>query len=102
MTIYMNVASVQEILPGARKVISIDRKQIVLFNIEGRFYAIDDACPHQGAALSEGELEGASVVCPWHGALFDLATGTATRFPLAERVSAYEVRLDGSAIAIVM
>ena len=101
MAIFMNMASVREVVPGTRKVIGIDGRQIVLFNIEGRFYAIDDACPHQGAALSEGELEGASVICPWHGACFDLATGVATRFPLAERVSTYEVRLDGGAIALV-
>ena len=101
MAIFMNVANIKEVVPGMRKIIDVDGRQIVLFNIEGRFYAIDDACPHQSAALSEGELEGASVVCPWHGACFDLATGIATRFPLAERVSTYKVRLDGGAIALV-
>jgi len=101
MAIFRKVASVNELLPGMRKLITIDRKQIVLFNIDGCLYAIDDTCPHQGAALSEGELEGASVICPWHGALFDLATGTATRFSMAERASTYEVRVEDAAIALL-
>lgn len=69
------IGAVDELKPGERKLAFVDGKSIVLFNIEGTFHAIDDACPHNGASLASGKLEGAMLRCPAHGLCFDLTKG---------------------------
>ena len=93
-------ARIDELAPGEGKLVEVNQKRIALFNVGGRYYALDDVCPHRGGPLSEGELEGAAVVCPWHGAIFDLATGNVTRPPAMARIATYDVRLDGEEITI--
>lgn len=67
------VALANELLPGQRKLVFIDGRSIVLFNIDGAFHAIDNSCPHNGASLASGRLEGSVLQCPAHGLRFDLA-----------------------------
>ena len=61
--------------PGARAFLKVDEKFLVLFNINEQFYAIDDSCPHQGASLFNGKLEGKALQCCAHGLKFDLESG---------------------------
>ena len=67
----------QEKIPtsGARVFLKVDEKFLVLFNINEQFYAIDDSCPHQGASLFNGKLEGKALQCCAHGLKFDLESG---------------------------
>ena len=102
MAAFVTVARTDELTPGQGKLVEVKQKRIALFNVSGCYYALDDRCPHRGAPLSEGELEGAAVVCPWHGAIFDLATGNVTQPPAAAGVVTYEVRLNGEEIAIAV
>ena len=102
MATFITVARTDELPPGQGKLVEVNQKRIALFSVDGCYYALDDMCPHRGGPLSEGELEGATVVCPWHGAIFDLATGNVTRPPVAARVATYDVRRDGEAIAIAV
>ena len=102
MATFITVARADELPPGQGKLVEVNQKRIALFNVDGRYYALDDMCPHRGGPLSEGELEGATVVCPWHGAIFDLATGNVARPPAAAGVATYDVRLDGEEIAIAV
>ncbi len=69
----VTVARMDELPPGQRKLIFIDGKSIVLFNIDGTIHAIDNSCPHNGASLASGKLEGTFLQCPAHGLRFDLA-----------------------------
>jgi 3-phenylpropionate/trans-cinnamate dioxygenase ferredoxin subunit len=64
-----------EIEPGQRKRVFVDGRCVVIFNVDGEMYAIDDSCPHNGASLGNGELEGCVLRCPAHGLRFDLRTG---------------------------
>lgn len=64
-----------EIEPGQRKRVFVDGRCIVVFNVDGAIYAIDDSCPHNGASLGNGQLEGPVLRCPAHGLRFDLRTG---------------------------
>ncbi|AHB04837.1 MULTISPECIES: Rieske (2Fe-2S) protein [Pandoraea] len=79
---------VDELPPGKRKIMFVDSRSIVVFNIEGTVYAIDNACPHDGASLASGQLDGHLLQCPAHGLRFDLKTGCAagglclTTFPV--------------------
>ena len=69
------VGAVDELARGQRKRVFIDGRGIVLFNIAGTIHAIDDACPHNGASVASGQLEGCVLRCPAHGLRFDLRTG---------------------------
>ena len=66
------VASVDELAPGQRKLLFVDDRSLVMFNIGGELVVIDNSCPHFGAALSSGLLEGSVLQCPAHGLRFDL------------------------------
>src|SRR2546427_13147581 len=83
---FVKVAKTNEIKPGQARLIDIRGKRVALFNIEGNYYAIDDTCTHQGGPLSDGEIVGSHVTCPWHGATFDLAATrfTSSRSPVQE------------------
>ena len=60
---------------GGRSLFEFADKSLALFNVDGRLYAIDDSCPHQGASLCGGRLEGRVIQCCAHGLRFDLASG---------------------------
>lgn len=64
-----------ELAPGQRKLAFVDGRSIVLFNIGGALHAIDNTCPHNGASLASGKLEGCVLRCPAHGLPFDVRTG---------------------------
>ena len=68
----IEVAKVGEIADGEGMLVEIDGKELALFNSGGSYYAIDNECTHVGGPLSEGDLDGHTVTCPWHGAEFDL------------------------------
>ena len=74
-------------------------KALALASVDGRVTALDDRCPHFGASLSDGSIEGSVVVCPWHGREYDLLTGRCIGF---QDVNAYpvEVREDGIFVLI--
>lgn len=100
MADFVKVAKTDEIAPGQGKMIEVGGKKIALFNVEGSFYAIDDTCTHRGGPLSEGALEGKQVTCPWHGAIYDVATGEVLAPPAPQAVARYNVRVEGSDIEV--
>jgi len=69
------VGTADQLLPGQRKLAFVDGQSIVLFNIEGSLHAIENSCPHNGASLAPGRLDGRVLSCPAHGLRFDLVTG---------------------------
>ena len=97
---FTKVATVGEISPGTAKQCSVSGKKIGLFNIGGTYYAIEDSCPHRGAPLSEGECEGSEVICPWHGARFDLTTGSHLSPPARSDVLSVKVQVVGDEVQV--
>ena len=77
----VSAGKVSDISPGKMVKVSADGKEILVVNDNGNFYAIDDTCTHSGASLSEGQLDGTTVTCGWHGAQFDCKSGKLTKFP---------------------
>ncbi len=71
----IKVASIKDIPTGTGKTVEAGGRKIALFNVEGKFYAIDNTCKHRGGPIGEGELTGTSVICPWHGWEYDVTTG---------------------------
>ena len=75
------VCRTTEIMPGQMKKVSVDENEILVTNIDGNYFAIDDTCTHAGATLSEGKLEDSAITCDWHGAKFDRKNGKLIKFP---------------------
>jgi 3-phenylpropionate/trans-cinnamate dioxygenase ferredoxin component len=69
-------------------------------NVDGRFHAIDDTCPHRGGPLSEGELEGEVVRCPWHGSTFSVTTGAVLSPPAGSGVTPYRIQESGGELSV--
>jgi nitrite reductase/ring-hydroxylating ferredoxin subunit len=98
MGAFVKIAKSDDIQPGQGKVFEVGGKRLALFNVDGVFYAIDDTCTHRGGPLSEGELSGKEVTCPWHGAVFDVTTGQVLRPPAPKGISSYKIRVEGTDI----
>lgn len=75
-------------------------RMIAVFNVDGTYRAIDDECTHRRGPLSEGVVAAGQVTCPWHGARFDLETGTVLNPPAEKGVRAYNVRMTESHLEI--
>jgi 3-phenylpropionate/trans-cinnamate dioxygenase ferredoxin component len=97
---FVKVASVSEIAPGQARLINVRGKEIALFNIEGNFFALENACTHEEGPLAEGDIEGHEVTCPWHGARFDIRTGEVLSAPAYDDVARYNVRVTGTDIEV--
>ena len=94
------VAKVSETAPGTISVHEVDGVRIALCNVNGRFYAIDDVCTHDGGPLDQGELEGQLVECPRHGAKFDVTTGRPVVLPAVRPVKTYAVTIEGDDVLV--
>ena len=96
------VAKVSDTPPGTISVHEVGGVRIALCNVNGRFYAIDDVCTHDGGPLDQGELDGEQVECPRHGAKFDVTSGRATVLPAVRPVKTYRVEVDGDDVKVEM
>lgn len=94
------VASKSELTEGKGKCVEVNGQRIAVFLVDGVLYAIGDTCTHEGGPLSEGELDGTEVECPWHGACFDLTSGECLAPPADDDVTGYEVTTDGDDVKI--
>lgn len=87
---------------GGRALFEFDDKSIALFNIDGELFAIDDGCPHQGASLCGGRLDGRVIQCCAHGLRFDLASGYLLNSNML-KVANYPVEVvDGQAFIVIV
>lgn len=90
-----------DITPGTLYKVSADGKDILVTNIDGSYYAMDDTCTHAGASLSDGKLEGSTVTCDWHGAQFDCKTGKLVKFPAKIRdLQSYKVVVESDNVFV--
>ena len=97
---FVAVTRVSELAPGAMKWVAVDRERVLLANVDGTFYAIQDSCGHRQAALSRGRLDGCVIECPWHYAQFDVRTGKLLSGPTSADIPVYEVRVDDDVVYV--
>lgn len=90
---YVEIAPVSEVPNGERLFVEIEGRPIVIFNIAGQLFAIGDVCTHDDGPLGDGDLEGYNIVCPRHGAEFDVRTGKVMQMPAVVDIPAYPVRV---------
>ena len=94
------VAKLSEIAPGSTRRVLVDSMGILLCNAGGQIYAIEDVCTHDGGPLDQGELEGECIVCPRHGATFDVRTGDALTLPAVVPVMTFPVSIEGDDVFV--
>lgn len=100
MSQWIPIAKTYDLKPGEAVQIPLQGRSLALFQLEGEYYIIDDACSHAGGSLAEGAIAGDVVTCPWHGATFDIRTGESLSMPAHEGVAVYKVRVTGDDIEV--
>jgi 3-phenylpropionate/trans-cinnamate dioxygenase ferredoxin subunit len=94
---FLEIAPESELPPGERMFVDIGDTPIVIFNIAGQIFAIGDVCSHDDGPLGDGDVEEYSVICPRHGAQFDVRSGKALSMPAVVDIPAYPVQVrDGN------
>jgi 3-phenylpropionate/trans-cinnamate dioxygenase ferredoxin subunit len=97
MAEWVRVATLEECPPGSLRPVMVGSDPVVLANVDGTVHAVRDRCTHEEFPLSDGELEGNILVCPYHGARYDVCSGAARGLPAVKPVKSYpvEIREDG-------
>ena len=96
------IARIGEVTPGKTKIIQAGKKELVLCNVEGVYYCIDNVCTHDEGPLGEGELMGDIIECPRHGAQFNVKTGEVVAMPAVVPISTYPVRVEGDQVVVTL
>lgn len=100
MSEWVTAARSAELTPGQWRVADVDGTQIVVFNIDGEYHAIEDVCTHDGGQLTGGEIDGDQIVCPRHGARFCIRTGEALTAPAYEATAKFPVRIENGEVQV--
>jgi nitrite reductase (NADH) small subunit len=103
MSEFRTVAKVGEIPPGRGLVVYVEGASLALFESQGSYFALDDACPHEGVSLSRGRVFNGAVICPRHCWKFALADGSWVGHPESPMVArTYPVRVQGDEIQVLV
>lgn len=100
MSEFTPVAKTSEVPEGGKLLVEVDEQLVALFHVEGKFYALDDVCTHDGGPLAEGTLCGYEIACPRHGAKFDVRTGAALTMPATQPTRAHETKVEGDQVFV--
>lgn len=97
---FVKVASLSEISDPGMLSVEVDGNFVIICRYNGDVSCIDDVCTHDGGTLSDGELGEHCVICPRHGAKFDIATGKALCMPATQNTLAHEAKVEGDEIHV--
>jgi 3-phenylpropionate/trans-cinnamate dioxygenase ferredoxin subunit len=97
---FVEIAPASELPNGERLFVDVGDVHVVIFNIAGQFFAISDVCSHDDGPVGDGDLEDFKIICPRHGAEFDIRTGKVVSMPAVVDIPAYPVRVVDGMIEI--
>ena len=100
MAKWIDVSSVSELKSGMHTLLRLQQLDLLLVNVGGEFYAIENTCSHDGGELSSGEICGAEITCPRHGARFDLMSGAVLSPPAFDDIATYPVRVVDNIVQV--
>ena len=96
---FIDVGPVEDFPPGSRRMCVVNDRRIAFFHTASGLFAADNACPHRGGPLAEGDLIGDEIVCPWHLWTFDVRSGKSEVDPEIS-LSVHELRVEGSRVLV--
>ncbi len=96
---FVRVARAADVKPGQPLTVTVEGREIALFNVDGTVYALENMCPHQGAPLADGWIEGTTVTCTWHAWCFNLTNGRMTYGGFAG-VDTFDVALEDGDVCV--
>lgn len=97
---FIDLASVNDLPIGSTKKFTLENSDILLANVDGKIYAVDDMCTHEDSSLSLGCLKGELVYCTLHGSRFNVRTGEPMEEPATEALQRYQVRIQNNRIEV--
>ncbi len=100
MTDWIDICAASALADRENIIVDVDGTDVAVFNIEGKFYAIEDVCTHDGAEIASGQLDGDEIICPRHGARFCVKTGEVKCAPAYENVDTFPLREEEGRLQI--
>ena len=97
---WTRITPIENIPPRQGRSVRLGEVALAIFNIDGRFFTIENECPHKGGPLCDGIVSGTTVVCPLHGWRFDLESGLASRASLPACVATYPTRVENGIVMV--
>ena len=104
---YLKVAQTTDLLSGGKKRLQMEGKDILLANIQGSYYAVDNTCPHMGGSLYSGKMDGTDAICSRHGLRVDVTTGKVAKTGKSlllkvkqNQLPTYPVKVEGTDVLI--
>jgi len=98
--VFVKAASVKDLQATSMIGVEVGGKEVVVVNVEGKYYTIGNRCTHMGCMLADGTLKGANVTCPCHGSTFDVKTGNVVKGPAKKPEPAYQTKIEGEEILV--
>ena len=95
----VRVAAAADVPAGEGRVLDANGRSLAVFNVDGAYHAIDNACPHRGGPLGDGDMDGPLVMCPWHGWRWDVTTGANANNP-AVKVACFPVTVEAGEVFV--
>jgi NAD(P)H-dependent nitrite reductase small subunit len=97
---WIRITEATNIPPREGRAVRVGGREIAVFNLDGRFLTIDNACPHKGGPLCDGMVAGTTVVCPLHGQRFDLETGMPVLAAQPDCLATYPTRVEDGIVVV--
>lgn len=97
---YQFAANTSDLNDGEKILVEVDEQLLIIFQVGGDYFCLDDICTHDGGTLSDGELDGHQIACPRHGAKFDVRCGKPLSMPATQPTGSHEVKVDGEKILV--
>lgn len=101
MSGFETVGKVEDFAEGVGRAFAVQGRMVAVYRRGETFFAIDDLCPHMGASLAEGNLDGETVACPWHGWRFCIRDGTWEDNPRI-KIDSFPVRVVGDEVQVLV
>jgi len=98
---FVEVGKPADIPKGESKVVDVNGQMIAIFHVEGKFFALNNTCAHQGGPLGEGLVEGKQVTCPWHGWEYNVSSGQCKNNP-GQQVDSYPVKIEDGKLFVAL
>lgn len=102
MTPFVKAAMVKDLEPSRMVAVEAEGREIVVVNMDGKYYAIGNRCTHMSCLLSDGSFKDGNVTCPCHMSVFDVRTGSVLKGPAKKPEPAYQTKVEGEQLMVLL